>query len=460
MIEASFGAYLVVIAGIAYYAWRRTHTIADYLLGGRRISAPVAALSAGASDMSGWLLLGLPGLAVVAPASAAWTALGLLVGTWCNWRFVAAPLRRASAELGALTLPEFFARRFPTHGSLLRILTACSIVGFFLLYTSAGFVAGGKLFNDVFGLSYAGAVVAGAVVIASYTLVGGFLAVTWTDTLQALLMSVALGAVAIMACTAASSNTTSVLADVAVTEAVPIISALAWGLGYMGQPHILARFMAMADAAAVPTARRIALIWTAFGLVSAIAIGFGGGFLIGSGDDPERVFMIASKTYLAPWLAGICLAAILAAIMSTADSQLLVTSSALAEDLLPLLRRSPASSQARLSAGRIAVVIVCTGATVLALDPQAQVLALVARAWAGFGATLGPALIIALYCRDASGAGAVSGMLAGGLMIGLWPLLPATGFGVYELLPAFVVAVLVNLIVNRFMTPTNATITA
>ncbi|MGE0485353.1 MAG: sodium/proline symporter [Gammaproteobacteria bacterium] len=444
MVAVGFVLYLAAIAAIAVAAWRRTRDIDDYLLGGRRSAAWVAALSAGASDMSGWLLLGLPGLAVVAPLAATWTGIGLLVGIWLNWRLVARPLREASAALGALTLPEFLARRFPAQATPLRLLTALTIVVFFLLYTSAGLVAGGKLFNTVFGLSYAFAVVLGAAIILLYTLFGGFLAVTWTDAFQAVLMSLALllvGALLLIAPPVgevASSTATAPLA---------IASALAWGLGYFGQPHILARFMALGTPQGAVRARRIAVGWTALGLVAAIVIGSAGAGLVGPGGDPERVFMLAVSDRLAPWLAGFCLAAILAAIMSTADSQLLVTAAALAEDLLP---RSAHGSPARsLRNGRLAVVAVAVVACALALDPASGVFTLVARAWAGFGATLGPVLLVALHAPDASGRGAVAGLLGGALVVCLWPFLPGGGFGVYELLPGFTAALVVNLAVNR-----------
>ncbi len=449
MIALSFALYLLLIAVITVAAWRQTHSIADYLLGGRRIGAPAAALSAGASDMSGWLLLGLPGLAVVAPSAALWTALGLLVGTWANWRYVARPLRVASTALDAITVPDYFARRFPDRGTVLRTLSALSIVIFFLLYTSAGLVAGSKLFNSVFGLPYPLAVALGAIVIVVYTVCGGFLAVTWTDVLQATMMSLMLGLVAALVYFDEPLTGAATVTVAAPFGPLAALSALAWGLGYMGQPHILARFMAMADADAVPRARRIGLGWTAFGLLTAVVIGSAGSALVAAGDDPERVFIIAAQTYLTPWLSGICLAAILAAIMSTADSQLLVTAGALAEDLLPLAGLRARATRARLRSGRVAVVVVCALATILALDPEAGVFGLVSRAWAGFGATLGPALLIALYRADASSAGAVVGMLTGGLLIVLWPCLPDSGFGVYELLPGFLVAGGANLLVNR-----------
>ncbi len=446
MIAASFMLYLGVVGVIGWVAWRRTRDMSDYLLGGRRIGPWVAALSAGASDMSGWLLLGLPGLAVTLPAAAAWTALGLLVGTWCNWRFVARPLREASAALGALTVPAFFALRFPSHGRWLRALTALTIVVFFLLYTSAGLVAGGKLFNTVFALPYPLAVVLGAALILLYTLFGGFLAVAWTDALQALMMSAALLAVSVLLWQHGTAPASDAVGSVGPLAA---LSALAWGLGYFGQPHILARFMALSDGARAASARRIGVTWTALGLATAVLIGISGAGLAGVSADPERVFIIAVEAEFAPWLAGGCLAAILAAIMSTADSQLLVTAAALAEDLLPLARGAGRGEAARLAAGRIAVCAVAVAACAIALDPEAGVFELVARAWAGFGATLGPALLVALHQRTASGAGALGGMLAGAATVFAWPALPAGGFGIYELLPAFIVALAANLVVNR-----------
>jgi len=447
MIATSFVLYLGLVGIIGWMAWQRTRDMSDYLLGGRRIGPWVAALSAGASDMSGWLLLGLPGLAVSQPAAAAWTAAGLLAGTWCNWRFVARPLRETSAALGALTVPAFFAQRFPSHGRWLRAVTALTIVVFFLLYTSAGLVAGGKLFNTVFDLPYAPAVLLGASIILLYTLFGGFLAVAWTDALQAMMMSAALLAVSVLLWHDGGTPASSAGGSVGPLAA---LSALAWGLGYFGQPHILARFMALADGARVASARRIGVAWSALGLFTAVAIGVGGAGLAGVTADPERVFIIAVEAELAPWLAGGCLAAILAAVMSTADSQLLVTAAALAEDLLPLAGGAARDEAARLAAGRIAVCVAALIACAIALDPDAGVFDLVARAWAGFGATLGPTLLVALHQRRPSGIGALGGMLAGGLTVLAWPALPQSGYGIYELLPAFAVALGTNLALNRW----------
>lgn len=447
MLIASFIVYLILVAGIGYRAWQQTQTVDDYLLGGRRVGASVAALSAGASDMSGWLLLGLPGLAVLNPTAACVTALGLLLGTWCNWRFVAARLRQGSAALEALTLPDYFARRFPAHGRTLRALSASAIVIFFLLYTSAGLVACGKLFHASFGIGYESSVLLGAAIVLTYTLFGGFLAVTWTDALQALIMLAALLLVGFTLQTTEARP--AHLAD-SLNTVTPVagLSALAWGLGYCGQPHVLTRFMALHPSASVHRARRLGTSWAGFGLAAAILVGMGGADLVAIGGDPEQVFIRAVEVVLPPALAGFCLAAILAAIMSTADSQLLVTASALSEDLRSLWGTSRESvDRGGIRQGRIAVLAVSLGATVLALDPGAAVFDLVARAWAGFGATFGPAVLISLYRDDASGAGALWGMLTGLVTVVAWPWLPHHGFGIYELLPAFGLSLGVNRLV-------------
>ena len=442
MVSFGFAVYLVVIAVLGFLAWRRTRDITDYLLGGRRVGATIAALSAGASDMSGWLLLGLPGLAVLAPTDAGLVALGLLLGTWCNWRFVAVPLRTASGASGALTVPAFLAHRFPECARALRVSSALLILVFFLLYTSAGLVAGAKLFTHVFGFAHAPGVLCGSALILLYTLYGGFLAVAWTDAFQALLMSAALLAVAALLHTVPTAVAPSApTGEATALSALGIVSALAWGLGYCGQPHILARFMAIAAPERVAVARRIAVTWSALGLGSAVLIGSAGAGLV-AGGDPEHVFMEAIVTLYPAWLAGFLLAAILAAIMSTADSQLLVTAAALAEDLLPAWRGVPGTPAARLRAGRRAVLAVAVGATLLALTPTAGVFQLVARAWAGFGATLGPLLLAALYVPRLRGEAALAGLLVGAVVVGAWPLLPGRGYGLYELLPGFVAAAL------------------
>lgn len=450
MTTLGFVVYLLCAAVIGIVAWRRTHDVHDYVLGGRRISALTAALSAGASDMSGWLLLGLPGLAVAAAGEAAWLALGLLLGTWLNWRLVAPRLRAESQRFKALTLPAFFAARFDRHTKLLRLLSALSIVLFFVLYTSAGFVAGGKLFVEVFALPYPIAVIGAGAVILLYTCFGGFLAVVWTDVMQAAMMLIALTAVAYLLCIGTTVEQLQLDSVLALAD-WSALSALAWGLGYFGQPHILARFMAMGPEQSMTAARRIAVAWSLLGLTSAIVIGAMGASLLAPQADAESVFIVATQALLPGWFAGFCLAAILAAIMSTADSQLLVAAAVWAEDLLPGLRQQGADDAARLRVGRYAVAVITLLAVCFALTPDAGVFTLVSRAWAGLGATLGPMLLIALYAPRATAEGALAGFISGALVVVVWPYLPQAGFAVYELLPAFVSACMVNLGVNHWL---------
>jgi len=451
---------------IGVLAWRRTADLADYFLGGRRLPAWISALSAQASDMSGWLLLGLPGYAYAAGLEAGWIALGLFLGTWANWHFVAARLREATAAVGAITLPEYLERRFADPTPLLRTLSAGFILLFFLFYTSSGLVAGGKLFNTVFGLPYEWAVAAGLFAILLYTLFGGFLAVSWTDALQALMMLGALAAAAVFAVQAvggwqatqqalqaANPNLLDAMtgSDGTPLGAVGILSLLAWGLGYFGQPHILARFMAIRSARDVPLARKLALGWVAVVLVCAIAAGLAGaaGMTPGlEGADAERVFIVLVGLLFHPVVAGICLAAVLAAIMSTADSQLLVASSALTEDLLRRHLGERANRRQLLWAGRAAVVAISVAAFALALDPDSKVLELVAWAWAGFGAAFGPVIILSLYWPRMTRAGAVAGILTGGVTVIAWKQIATGAFAVYELLPGFVLAALAVIVTS------------
>ncbi len=450
MTAIAFFCYLSLIACIAVRAVRATHNVDDYLIGGRKVGGAMAGLSAGASDMSGWLLLGLPGLAVAAPVEALWVGAGLALGTWINWRFVARKLREETGRYGVLTIPSFFRRRFKTHGGAVQALTAASILVFFTLYAAAGFVAGGKLFSSVFDLSYSSAVVIGAVLILVYTLWGGFLAVVWTDALQATMM---IGALAIVTLCAVIDGPPTATIPIVIDgdfDSLAIASALAWGLGYMGQPHIVTRFMAMTSPDAAAHGQRIGVTWTTACLALAIAVGIFAGPILGPQADPERVFILAIEQYLPPLLAGICLAAVLAAIMSTADSQLLITASALAEDLLPY-DPSAIDSSRRLRNGRIAVFVICCAALTFALNPAAGVFSLVAFAWAGFGATVGPALLIALHGSTNSGAGSLGGIATGLVVVTCWDWLPNDGWGIYELLPGFIAALLVNIGVSRFV---------
>ncbi|MYE83851.1 MAG: sodium/solute symporter, partial [Gammaproteobacteria bacterium] len=392
---AAFIAYFVVIAGIGYASLRRTHGLDDYAIGGRSLKAPVAALSAGASDMSGWLLLGLPGAVYALGLSQAWIVIGLVAGAWCNWRWVAPRLRHASEALdGARSLPQLFARRMGGDRRALTVVATLVVLGFFTLYTAAGFVAGAKLFSTTLGLDYATALWIGVAAIMLYTAVGGFLAVSWTDFFQALLMMAALTVVAVLAFAELPAART----DITIGAMAPLgaVSLAAWGLGYFGQPHVLARFMAIESVAAVPRARRICMSWMVVSSAGALAVGvLGAPYFAASGTglaDPETVFIALCQALLHPLVAGIAVAAILAAVMSTVDSQLLVTATALVDDLPRIAGRVPSERQL-LVASRLTVVAVAAGAGAVATDPDSQVLDLVAYAWAGLGASFGPALL-------------------------------------------------------------------
>ena len=459
ILAITFACYFAAVLAIGWYAYRRTATIADFVLGGRGLGSGVAALSASASDMSGWLLLGLPGLAYAAGLESLWLAGGLLLGTWLNWRLMAARLRVFTESCGdSLTLPEYFANRFGDRTGVLRGIGAFFILLFFLIYTSSGLVAGGKLFEAVFGLPYIWAVAVGTLTILLYTAVGGFLAVSWTDVLQGLLMAAALVTVPIVAAAqlggvgpAAASIAAAhphlldpfTARDGSPLGAVAAISLAAWGLGYFGQPHILARFQGIRSAAAVPRARRIALTWVAITLSGAVLTGLAGGPLLDpplAGDEREKVFIQLVDLLLHPWVAGICLAAILAAIMSTADSQLLVSSSAFTEDFYRRVLRPQASPGELVVVGRASVIVLAGLAFILALDPKALVLDLVGYAWAGFGAAFGPALLLSLYWPRMTGRGALAGILVGGLTVVVWKPLQGGIFDLYELVPGFLLS--------------------
>jgi len=467
----AFALYLFGMLAIGLVAWYRTRDIADYFLGGRRLGPWVAALSAGASDMSGWLLLGLPGYAYVAGLEAGWIAVGLLLGTWLNWRFVAARLRTATVTAAdALTLPEYLENCFADRSHILRVVAAFFVLLFFTFYTSAGLVAGGKLFNTVFGVSYPVAVMIGTGAILAYTLFGGFLAVSWTDVVQALLMVGALVAAPAMAITALDgvspmlgaieSANPSLLNPFTGKDGQPlgliaVLSLLGWGLGYFGQPHILARFMAIRTTNELGYARRIGVTWTFIGLLGALLVGWAGiGFIRPPLDaaSTETVFMVLVNLLFHPLVAGFCLAAILAAIMSTADSQLLVASSALTEDFYRQLIRPQAGAHELLWAGRLTVLATSIIAAFLALDPKSQVLELVAYAWAGFGAAFGPVILLSLYWPGTTRHGAVAGIVTGGVTVIVWKNLTGGIFDLYEIIPAFFLSLLAIFATSKLLT--------
>lgn len=461
VVIGTFCIYLIAMLAIGYIAWKRTACASDYFLGGRSLGPWPAALSAGASDMSGWLLLGLPGYAFAAGMEAIWLALGLLIGSWLNWLVMARRLRAYSIVANdSLTLPEFFTNRFKDTSKSLQVISAFFILLFFLFYTSSGLVAGGKLFETVFGLDYQVAVIIGTACIISYTLFGGFLAVSWTDLVQGLLMAAALlivpvtaiqlegGAVQVFNQVKAINpellNPFTQISGEAVSW-ITIISLLGWGLGYFGQPHILARFTAVRSEQDIPTARRIAVSWTGISMLGAFMVGLAGmthitGTTSGTLDDPETIFMVLVNTLFHPAISGILLAAILAAIMSTADSQLLVSSSALAEDFYKAVFRKSASQKEVMNVGRVAVIVLALIALALAMTPDSSVLGLVSYAWAGFGAAFGPALLMSLFWKRMTGSGALAGIITGAVTVVVWKQLTGGLFDLYEIIPGIIIA--------------------
>ncbi|MCF7849511.1 MAG: sodium/proline symporter PutP, partial [Kiritimatiellales bacterium] len=452
----TFVVYLALMMGIGSYFYKRNESLSDYLLGDRQLNKWVASMSAQASDMSGWLLLGLPGYAYLQGMEACWIAAGLAAGTWLNWRFVARRLRSYTEIAGnSITLPDYFANRFHDRNRLLRVLSAVFILVFFLIYTASGFVAGAKLFESVFGLPYRGALLIGAAVIISYTVLGGFMAVSCTDFFQGWIMFCALITLPLLAiqATGGFSASTSAMRQVGPgfldiftngkgepLSGVAIVSLTAWGLGYFGQPHILTRFMAIRSADQIKPARRIAMAWVVISLTCAVFIGLMGRAYLPetlSKPDAEKIFMIPVAQLSHPIIGGILLAAVLAAIMSTADSQLLVTSSALTEDLYRVMIRPKASEKELVWVSRSMVVAVAAIACVIALKPGSSVLDLVAYAWAGFGATFGPLIIISLYWKRMTRNGAVAGVIGGGITVLVWRHLSGGMFDLYEIVPGF-----------------------
>ena len=469
----TFGTYLLAMVGIGIAAWRSTRNLDDYILGGRSLGGYVTALSAGASDMSGWLLMGLPGALYLTGVSEAWIAIGLCIGAWCNWRFVAGPLRVYTERTdNALTLPDYFTSRFSSdgfasNGRLLRIVSALVILVFFAIYCASGIVAGARLFESVFGLPYAQALWWGAAATILYTLIGGFLAVSWTDTVQATLMIFALllTPVIVMLNVGGPGETLRVIEQVDPARLqwigagglVAVVSSLAWGLGYFGQPHILARFMAADSLAVIPQARRIGMTWMVLCLLGAILVGLAGiawsaqhpqlaGALV---ENPERVFIVLAEALFNPWIAGVLLSAILAAVMSTLSCQLLVCSSALTEDFYHGFIRPHAGERELVWIGRATVLAVALLAIFIARDPDSRVLGLVSYAWAGFGAAFGPVVLFSLFWGRMTGIGALAGMVVGAATVILWK---QTGSALYEIVPGFIagsIALVVGSLLSR-----------
>ncbi|HNU92245.1 MAG TPA: sodium/proline symporter PutP [Spirochaetota bacterium] len=458
----TFILYLIMLMAIGVYFYRTTASLEDYLLGGRGLGRWVTAFSAQASDMSGWLMMGLPGAVYLGGMPAAWIAIGLFIGTALNWRMVAARLRVYTQMTGSLTLASFFEERFGDPSGLLRNITAIITLIFFTIYASSGLVASGKLFESMFHIDYSTAVVLGGAIIITYTFLGGFLAVCYTDLLQGALMVIAIVVVPIVGCYAAggpaaitsamtSRGTPAGLLPEGGPGMLAIISAAAWGLGYFGQPHILVRFMGIRSGAEVPGAMAIALVWVAVSLAGAITVGLIGIPLFEglTGGEEEKVFLLMIDSALAPWARGVMLAAVLSAIMSTIDSQLLVSSSTLTEDFYKKAIRPDATEREMIFVGRASVIAISAIALLLALKPGSTILGLVAYAWAGFGAAFGPVVLAALFSRGTGWRAALAGMVSGTIVLVIWRSL-GLGEIIYEIVPGFAANLLTMMIVNRF----------
>lgn len=461
----SFIAYMLLMVGIGVYFYFKTNDLSDFVLGGRSLGPGVTALSAGASDMSGWLLLGLPGMMYSQGIVGSWIAVGLILGAFVNWHYVAKPLRVYTHHLNdAITIPDYFSNRFEDNKNTLRIVTAVVILIFYTLYTSSGLVGGAKLFEATFHLDYSTALVVGSFIIVSYTFLGGYNAVSWTDFIQGILMMLALVIVPFVVV----EHVGGLEKGLAVIESVDpenldiihgsslvgILSLMAWGLGYFGQPHILVRFMSIRHEDEMHRAKAIGMSWMILSILGSLAVGFFGlAYVITEGvdlQDSEKIFITLTHLLFNPWIAGFLLAAILAAIMSTIDSQLLVSSSVLTRDIYHALLRKDASDKELVWVGRITVVAIAVIAWYLSTDKNSSVLKLVAYAWAGFGAAFGPVVILSLYRYDITKNGAIAGMIVGAITVIVYKQLEGGIFDLYELLPGFIASTIAVLVFSKF----------
>ncbi len=459
---------VMVLIGIKFY--NKTSTMSDFILGGRKLNSWVTAMSAQASDMSGWLLIGLPGAAYViygGTSEAIWTAIGLILGTYLNWLFVAKRLRKYTEVAGdSLTLPDFFTKRFRDSKNILKVISSLFIVVFFLVYSASQFAAGGKLFNTIFGMDYIWGLLLGAGIILIYTALGGFSAVCWTDTIQGTIMFFALIIVPIIAAVsmggweavserlaALSTETFNVIPQShGQVNTMLLASSLGWGLGYFGQPHILSRFMAIESSDMIKKSRIIAMAWVIITLAAAVIIGVVGKAMLPELADSETIYMEMINYLFHPVVAGLLLIAILAAIMSTASSQLLVAASSVSKDLFGIIFKN--SDERKLVwVSRVTVIGVTVAGIILALNPDSSVFRLVAFAWGGFGAAFGPLILFSLFWKRMTRQGAIAGMLVGGITDVAWYLLSGGIFDIYEIIPGFVFGSLAIIVVSIMTKP-------
>ncbi|MCI6171260.1 MAG: sodium/proline symporter PutP [Selenomonas bovis] len=455
----TFVLYIGIMMAIGVYYYRRTRNMSDYFLGNRKLGAWVTSLSAEASDMSGWMLMGVPGFAYLAGLNAGWIAVGIAIGTWANWHFVAARLRKYT-ELAdnALTLPEFLQNRYHDTTNLLRIVPAIFILIFFVIYTASGFVSAGRLFETVFGIPYEYAIFIGAGSVIFYTLVGGFLAVARTDFIQGIMMFFAILVVPICG-TMASGGFERTLAEIGSVQAsmlqpltkpdgstlgaIELISLLAWGIGYFGQPHILVRFMAIRTSGEIRRATHIAMTWVVLSLAAAVAVGMVGRVYLTeplTGTASETVFLVMTNELFPPIAAGLILSAVLAAIMSTASSQLLVAASAFAQDFYRTLIHKDAEQSELVWISRASVLVIASLAVFLGFNPNSFILDMVSYAWAGFGAAFGPAILMSLFWKRTTRNGVIAGIIVGGVTVLVWKQFAL--FGLYEIVPGFLLSLL------------------
>lgn len=476
-------AYLVIMVTIGISFTGKNKNVGDFYLGGRKLGPLVTAMSAEASDMSSWLLLGLPGVAyLTGGAEAGWTAIGLAIGTYLNWLFFAKRLRVYSQKVGAITVPDFFSNRYHDKSKVLMGVSALIILIFFVPYTASGFAACGKLFGTLFGWDYHMAMIISAVIIILYTTLGGFLAASFTDLIQSIVMTIALISIVVFGINQAGGfgvvmdNAKSIAGYFSLTEihnvdtngadkygALTIASLLAWGLGYFGMPHVLLRFMAIEDKNKIKTSRRIASVWVVISMAVAIFIGFIGNILSKngtveslSGSDSETIIIkiamyMSEHSSLLAIIAGLVFAGILACTMSTSDSQLLAASSSMSENILKGVFNLKMSEKKSMLCARAVLLVIAVLGVILAWNKDSSVFRVVSFAWAGFGATFGPVMLTALFWKRSNKYGAVAGMIVGAVMVFVWKFVIATHggvFAIYELLPAFICALITIIIVS------------
>ncbi|MZK51368.1 sodium/proline symporter PutP [Clostridium beijerinckii] len=459
----AIGVYLLILLTIGYYSYKKTSNLSDYMIGGRGLGPLVTALSAGASDMSGWMLMGLPGAVYLTGISNIWIGIGLTVGAYFNYLLLA-PRFRVYTEIAndSMTIPDYLENRFKDKSNILRLVSGIVILVFFILYVSSGLVAGGKLFVDTYKLTYTMGIVVTLSVVVLYTYYGGFLAVSLTDFFQGTLMFICLITVPVVAYMNIGVDPGTFVNKVKAidpklfdifrgTSIASIISLLAWGLGYFGQPHIIVRFMAIKSAKELKSARRIGIGWMAIGLLGAVVSGIIGLVYFTEHNtplsDPETVFLRLGDILFHPFITGIILSAVLAAIMSTISSQLLVCSSSITKDFYLAFFNKEASEKQQMVIGKLAVLVVAAFATVLAYLPNKTILDIVGQAWAGFGSSFGPVLLLSLYWKRMTKWGALSGMIVGGITVLLWIVLGLSSF-LYEMIPGFSLSLLSVIIVS------------